>query len=120
MSTAPLFIRLYLDEDFHPDLATLLRQHGYDCENTAEAGRLSTTDLEQLEYATAHGRCIVSFNVADFAILAQQWALAGRSHAGIFVTTQVSRQYLGHFLQRLLQLLNSVAADEVFNVFRFF
>jgi predicted nuclease of predicted toxin-antitoxin system len=120
MSADPLFIRLYLDEDFHPDLAPLLRQHGYDCESTVEAGRLAKSDEEQLEYATVQGRCLVSFNVADFAILARQWAFANRTHAGILVTPQVSRQQIGHLLHRLLQLLNSVAADEVANVFRYF
>ena len=36
MATDPLFIRLYLDEDFHPDLADLLRRQGVDCQSAAD------------------------------------------------------------------------------------
>jgi hypothetical protein len=46
MSNAPLFIRLYLDEDFHPGLAPAIRQHGHDCQSAAEAGTLGATDEE--------------------------------------------------------------------------
>jgi predicted nuclease of predicted toxin-antitoxin system len=119
MSDAALFIRLYLDEDFHPDLADALRQHGHDCRSCIEAGMLGKSDEEQLAYATAEGRCLVSFNVGDFAALAQQWAQTGRAHAGIVVTQQVSRQRLGQLLQRLLLLLNTTSADEIANVLRF-
>jgi predicted nuclease of predicted toxin-antitoxin system len=119
MSDAALFIRLYLDEDFHPDLADALRQHGHDCRSCVEAGMLGESDEEQLTYATAEGRCLVSFNVADFVALAQQWAQRGRAHAGIIVTQQVGRHGLGHLLQRLLLLLNTTSADEIANVLRF-
>ena len=42
-------IRLYLDEDMHPDLAEAIRQNGFDCQNAAEAGMLGKLDEEQLE-----------------------------------------------------------------------
>jgi hypothetical protein len=74
MAGNPIFIRLYLDEDVHPDLAGQLRQQGFDCQSAAQAGMLGRSDGEQLEHATAQGRCLVSFSVRDFAILAQQWA----------------------------------------------
>jgi predicted nuclease of predicted toxin-antitoxin system len=119
MASGPLFIRLYLDEDFHPDLADLLRQHGFDCRSAVEEATLGKTDEEQLEHATAQGRCLMSFNIRDFAVLAQTWSLAGRPHPGIVVTPQVSRQALGQLLQRCLQLLNTSTADEMVNVFRF-
>ena len=119
MSSEPLFIRLYLDEDFHPDLAPALRQHGHDCQSAVEAGRLGALDEEQLAYATAQGRRLLSFNVGDFAALAVQWARAGRPHAGIVVAQQVSRQHLGRLLQRVLRLLNTVTADETADTFRY-
>ncbi len=119
MASGALFIRLYLDEDFHPDLADLVRRNGFDCRSAVEEGTLGKSDEEQLEYATAQGRCLVSFNIGDFATLAQTWALAGRTHPGIVVTPQVSRQALGQLLQRCLQLLNTTTADEMVTVFRF-
>jgi hypothetical protein len=119
MSEDPLFIRLYLDEDVHPELAEALRQQGHDCQTAAEAATLGTTDEQQLRYASAQGRCLVSFNVRDYVALAQEWAQAGLEHAGIVVTNQVSRHHLGQLLQRLLHLLNTTAADEIRNVLRY-
>jgi hypothetical protein len=37
MASNPLFVRLYLDEDVHPDLADAIRQNGHVCLNAAEA-----------------------------------------------------------------------------------
>src|SRR6266849_3936434 len=95
-------IRLYLDEDIHPDLAEAIRQKGFDCQHAAEAGMLGKLDEEQLENATSQARCLVSFNVRYFVVLAQRWAQAGRTHAGIVVTKQVSRRALGRLLSRII------------------
>ena len=119
MASGSLFVRLYLDEDIHPDLADLVRQHGFDCRSAVEESMLGKSDEEQLEYATAQGRCLLSFNIRDFAVLAQAWLQAGRTHPGIVVTPQVSRQALGQLLQQCLQLLNTTTADEMVDVFRF-
>jgi predicted nuclease of predicted toxin-antitoxin system len=119
MSGDSLFIRLYLDEDFHPDLAASVRKHGCDCVSTVEAGRLEKSDEEQLIYAAAQGRCVISFNIGDFADLAILWSRTGRDHAGIVVAQQVSRRHLGRLLHRLLHLLNTVTADEMANTFRY-
>jgi len=119
MATAPLFIRLYLDEDFHPSIAVAVRQRGFDCEAAGEVGMIGKSDLEQLQYAATNGRCLLTFNVKDFALLAQSWAMAGRSHAGIVVTPQVGRKRFGWLLGQVLQLLNSTTADEMLSVFRY-
>lgn len=119
MASDPLLVRLYLDEDVHPDLADAIRQHGFDCQTAAEAGMLSKSDEEQLEYAVSQGRCIVSFNVRDFYLLAALWSQTGRSHAGILVTHQVSRQGIGQLLHRILNFLNTTTADEMVDVLRY-
>jgi predicted nuclease of predicted toxin-antitoxin system len=119
MASDPLFIKLYLDEDVHPDLADAIRQAGFDCRTAAEAGMLGSPDDKQLEYAAGQGRCIVSFNVRDFTTLAVAWAQAGKAHAGIVVARQVSRKGLGQLLTRLLHLLNTTTADEMANVLRY-
>jgi Domain of unknown function (DUF5615) len=119
MANDSLFIRLYLDEDFHPILADAIRQKGFDCQSALEAGMLGKTDEEQLEFAVVQGRCLLSFNVPDYAALAAAWAMAGRQHAGIVVTPQVGRRKLGWLLGRIEQMLNSTTADEIANVFRY-
>ena len=46
-------IRLFLDEDVHPDLAPVLRKMGFDAVSTVELGRKGETDLSQLQYAVS-------------------------------------------------------------------
>lgn len=53
-----------------------------------EAGRLGLTDEAQLEWASERGMAIVTNNIRDFAVIATQWALAGRTHAGIICVTE--------------------------------
>ena len=60
-----------------------------------------------------------SFNAADFAVLAEDWANTNRTHAGIVVTPQVGRKRLGVLLGRILDLLNDTTGDEMGNVFRY-
>ena len=118
MSVDPLFVRLYLDEDVVPDLADAVRRQGFDCQSAAEAGMLGKSDEEQLEWAASQGRCILSFNVPDFADLARQWSQAGKSHAGIAVMKQVGRKAFGRLLGLVLRWLNATTADEMRDSFR--
>jgi predicted nuclease of predicted toxin-antitoxin system len=119
MADEPLFVRLYLDEDVHPDLAQEVQKAGFDCEAAIEAGMRTKGDEEQLEYAARQGRCILTFNIGDFHALATQWAKACKTHSGILLTKQVSRQGLGTLLKQVLQFLNTTSADEMHNVVRF-
>lgn len=118
MASSSLFIRLYLDQDVHPELATMLRNDGFDCQTTAEAGMLNKDDDKQLTFAAAQGRCILSFNVRHFAVLAEEWARIGRSHAGVAVTQQVSKKYLGYLHGLVYQFLNTTTADEMRDGYR--
>lgn len=103
----------------HPNLADAIRKSGFDCRSALEAGMLGKTDEEQMIYAISEDRCIMSFNVPDFAILAADWFQAGRDHAGIVVTPQVGQRRFGWLLGRVLQFLNTTTADEMVNVFRY-
>jgi predicted nuclease of predicted toxin-antitoxin system len=119
MASDPLFVRLYLDEDVHPDLADANRKAGFDCQNAIEAQMRGRTDEDQLEHAAAQGRCLLSFNVADFVGLAVEWARDSKPHAGIVVTHQVGRKVFGKLLGRVLQFLNTTTADEMNNILRY-
>src|SRR5438128_2350389 len=111
-SLEALFVRLYLDRHVMTRLATDLRPRGYDVLTTEEAGKDTASDEEQLRFATAEGRAIVTFNIRDFAPLHEQWQAARRTHAGIIVSQQLGSQY-GLLLQRLLRLLNHFTAEEM-------
>src|SRR5436190_21468123 len=90
-----LFLRLYFDRHIMTRLAVDLRGHGYDVRTTEEAGMDTAPDEDQLAFATAEGRAILTYNIRDFAPLHAQWLAAGRSHAGIVVSRQMGRRQYG-------------------------
>jgi predicted nuclease of predicted toxin-antitoxin system len=107
-----LFAALYLDEDVDTLVARLLRARLHDVITASEAGQLGRSDPEQLTYAVAHLRAIVTHNRRDFAPLALEYGTTGRHHYGIVLAVRRSPYELA---QRLLNLLNSVTADEMEN-----
>jgi predicted nuclease of predicted toxin-antitoxin system len=112
-----LEIRLYLDEDISHDLAVALRREGYDVIGAIGAGNIGLSDEEQLEFASAQGRAILTFNIGDFARRFTEWQLQEKEHYGIIVSQQFSKQEFGELLRRILRLLDTFAADEVYNNF---
>jgi predicted nuclease of predicted toxin-antitoxin system len=108
-----LFIRLYLDRHIMARLAVDLCGRGYDVLRTEEAARDTASDEDQLAFATAENRAIVTFNIRDFAPLHEAWQTAGRPHGGIIVSQQLGSRHYGVLLQRMLRLLNQFTADEM-------
>jgi hypothetical protein len=80
---------------------------------TEEAGRDTAADEEQLIFATAEYRTILTFKIRDFAPLHELWQAAGRSHAGIIVSQQLGSGQYGLLLQGMLRLLNNFTAEEM-------
>jgi predicted nuclease of predicted toxin-antitoxin system len=117
MSTSPalepIFARLYFDRHIMARLAVDLRGRGFDILTTEKAGLDTATDEEQLAFATAEGRAILTFNIRDFAPLHTSWLAAGRPHAGIIVSRQLGSRQYGLLLQRMLRLLDHFTADEL-------
>jgi predicted nuclease of predicted toxin-antitoxin system len=64
-----LFVRLYLDRHIMGRLAVDLRGRGYDVARTEEVGKDTAPDEEQVAFATAENRAILTFNIRDFAPL---------------------------------------------------
>ena len=88
---AGLGIRLFTDEMITGRLARELRRRGYDVESCEDAGRGNQRipDEHQLQYATLHGRAILTFNVGDFVWLDQQMKDQRQRHAGIVVSPRI-------------------------------
>lgn len=62
--------RLLLDEMYPPALAEMLAQAGYDATAVAALSELAgSPDTVVLEAAAEAGRCLVTENVRDFAVL---------------------------------------------------
>jgi predicted nuclease of predicted toxin-antitoxin system len=111
-----LFIELYLDEDVDVLVAQLLRARGFSVITTVEAGQLQSDDKEQLAYAVAQDKTLMTHNRADFEELAQAYFTAGQPHAGIIIAVRRSPYKIA---QRLLVILNNMTADEMRNQVRY-
>ena len=55
-------MKLYLDEDISPKVSVILRKKGIDAVSAHEAGMLETSDEEQLTFAAADDRVMVTRN----------------------------------------------------------
>jgi hypothetical protein len=113
---APRFlIALYTDEDVTTDLAPALRWRGYTAQSTVETDNTARSDEGQLTYTTEQGMAILTYNAQDFIPLARAWYATGREHAGIILSEQFSQRQFGELLRRVLRLLDSLSADEMYN-----
>ncbi len=108
----PLFIRLYLDEDVHKRAAVGLRLRQFDVVSAHEVGTWALSDEEQLTYAVAEQRTLFTFNTPDYLKLHSGWQQAGHEHYGMIVSDQLP---IGETVRRLLNLLNRVTSDEIYN-----
>ena len=102
-------IRFFLDEDIYGAISTALKDRGVDGISTPEVERRGESDESQLKWAAAHGRVLVTFNVAHFAKLHGTWIEQGRHHAGIVVSSQ---RPIGDLLGRMVHLAKTLNADE--------
>lgn len=107
--------KLHLNEHLSPRLAQQLHKHGFDVTSSQTAELLTKSDRDQLEYACAQERAILTFNIDDFTALHEAFAAEGKEHWGIILST---REPIGVLLHRLLRLLNTLSADELKNQIR--
>ncbi len=106
-------IRLYLDEDsMSRSLVQALRARGIDVATALDAQMIERSDRDHLDYATAQGRVLYSFNVADFYLLHTQYLSQGKCHAGIVLAHQ-QRYTIGEQMRRLLRLIASLSAEDM-------
>lgn len=106
------FAALYTDEDMSALVATLLRSRGLDITTVPEQATLGKTDLEQLEFATSMGRCILTHNRVDFERLHLQYLEADQQHFGIIVVPQKNAYEVA---QRVGILVSALTAKELRN-----
>lgn len=78
-------MKLYLDANLSPKIATALRARALDAVSAHEVGMAGASDPEQLAFATREGRCLVSADVRHFPTLAQEAVRQSRPHAGIIL-----------------------------------
>ena len=100
--------RLHLDADASiKTLHQVLVTRGHDVTRTPNPWMaLDASDEQQLLRATAQGRCIFTFNVRDFMILAGRYP----QHAGIIVAAQ-KRWTLSELIAALERVLSETEAE---------
>lgn len=76
--------RLFADEDFDHRVVRRLQALGHDVLTVMDGGRRGLSDAEQLDFATASERILLTFNRADFHALHRE----GGVHAGIITCTR--------------------------------
>ena len=99
-------IRFHLDESVDPAIADGLRRRGVDVTTSQEAALLEAADEQQIAFALAEGRTLVTHD-EDFL------ALAGRiKHAGIAYCHHQSRS-IGQTIAALLLIRDCLTADDM-------
>lgn len=77
-------MKALLDEQLSPQIASLLRQDGFDVVAGAERPELvGSSDWAVLEVAASEGRAVVTSNIKDFRPLAAERLASGRTHPGL-------------------------------------
>ena len=102
-------IQYYLDQHIPGAVVSGLRQHGIDVLSAQEASRCGLTDADQLAFATAQERVMVTFD-PDYLALHN----AGTSHAGI-AWCPATKYRVGFLIQMLILLHGVSDRDEMKN-----
>jgi uncharacterized protein with PIN domain len=102
-------VKALLDEQLSPQIATLLREAGYDVVAVAERKDLvGSTDSTVLKIATREGRAVVTNNIKDFRPLVAERLARGRTHGGLILVpstrtrTRAAIAGLGRALEKVL------------------
>lgn len=107
-------LTFFLDEDVHEGLAGALRRKGIDAVNAQECGRKGEKDSEQLAFPVSQRRAVVTFNIADFEALANEYFRQSKQHCGIVVSPQRSfRETFRRLVALTAQFTRESLADQL-------
>jgi uncharacterized protein with PIN domain len=101
-------ISFYLDEHIHGAVAEGLRRRGANVLTVQEAGRTGLSDAEQLSFAQAEQRVIVTMD-SDFLSIAEK----GAAHAGIAYANP--RRLIGDLIGALMLISDVLTPADMAN-----
>ncbi|MGH7138072.1 MAG: DUF5615 family PIN-like protein [Pirellulales bacterium] len=102
-------VRFYFDQHVQRSLARALRARGVDVLTAQDAGRCGLPDPDQLAFATAEERVMMTFDTDYLAL-----HYAGTQHAGI-AWCQKRKYTVGELLGALTLLHGVLSRDEMRN-----
>jgi uncharacterized protein with PIN domain len=112
-------IRLYFDEDsMRHALVRALRIRGMDVVTALECDLIEQSDEANLEFATAQGRTLYSYNIGDYYRLHTRYLTANKPHAGIILAPQ-QRYTVGQQMRRLLKISATLSDRDMKNRLEF-
>ena len=103
---------LYVDEDVSVVLAAILKARGIEAVTARDSAKLGLADADQLAFAAAAGRVLLTHNRVDFERLHKEWLGSGRPHAGILIARRRSPPELA---ARVGRLLSRITAENLRN-----
>ena len=111
-----LYIHLYFDEDVSVGIVENLRTRGFDVLSVRDAGARGRSDDEQMLYAVSQKRAIVTHNRVDFEKQHVKLLENGMQHYGVIIA---KRRRDTEAVSKLLELLDTVTAEEMKNQLRY-
>ena len=101
-------MKLYLDEDINPKVSEILRKKGLEAVSAHETGMFEASDDEQLAFAAAAGRAMVTRNRDDFITLAVQFFNDLKPHSRLII---VPHTIPGSAFSKLAAILMKYSKD---------
>ena len=102
-------IRYFFDQHIQSAVADGLRLQGIDVLTAQDAGRCGMDDADQLQFAAAQTRVVLTYD-PDFLVL----AASGAQHAGI-AWCHATKYSIGELLRMLVLLHGVLDRDEMTN-----
>jgi hypothetical protein len=83
-------VKLLIDEHYADEVASKLREAGHDAVTVSERQIKSIDDEPLLELAWSESRALLTNNARDFMPIVGRWAISGRDHCGLLLTSDSS------------------------------
>lgn len=103
-------LKFYLDQHIHSGIASGLRQHNIDLLTPQEARWCGLSNSDQLAFATAEERVLVTHDT-DYLVMAAN----GVAHAGIVWVDATKYRIINPLLRMLLLLHGALDRDDMRN-----
>ena len=99
-------MKFYLDANLSRRIAERLRQKRWDAVSAHEVGNLESSNPEQLAYATAEGRALVTKDIGHFITLSRDAIASQKPHPGIILCP---RSLVGTEIETIVERLMAIA-----------